>query len=104
MVCSWLRAFANFVLAQCVKQGLDEPDVERLSPLLRLTHRALSKASDVLGKPNQVRGCVWAFSGTCAPSRPSKPNDAGCGALPAAQACDPRHAPSGDDGFLDGCL
>ncbi|URI11983.1 DEAD/DEAH box helicase family protein (plasmid) [Aquincola tertiaricarbonis] len=49
------HAFVDFVLAQYVKQGVDELDAAKLSPLLRLRYRALSDAFAELGKPNQVR-------------------------------------------------
>ncbi|MFK3845523.1 EcoAI/FtnUII family type I restriction enzme subunit R [Stenotrophomonas sp. NPDC078853] len=49
------QAFIDFVLAQYVKQGIDELDAEKLSPLLRLRYRALTDAFAELGKPEQVR-------------------------------------------------
>jgi type I restriction enzyme, R subunit len=49
------RAFVEFVLAQYVKQGVDELDQEKLSPLLRLRYRALNDAFAELGKPEDVR-------------------------------------------------
>ena len=49
------QAFVDFVLAQYVKQGVDELDAEKLSPLLRLRYQALSDAFAELGKPDQVR-------------------------------------------------
>jgi type I restriction enzyme R subunit len=49
------RAFIDFVLAQYVKQGVDELDQEKLSPLLRLRYRALNDAFAELGKPEEVR-------------------------------------------------
>ncbi|MGH8810572.1 MAG: EcoAI/FtnUII family type I restriction enzme subunit R [Advenella sp.] len=49
------QAFVNFVLAQYVKQGVDELDQEKLSPLLRLKYRALPDAFAELGKPDQIR-------------------------------------------------
>ncbi|WP_313275637.1 DEAD/DEAH box helicase family protein [Stenotrophomonas sp.] len=48
-------AFIDFVLAQYVKQGVDELDAEKLSPLLRLRYKALNDAFSELGKPEQVR-------------------------------------------------
>ena len=50
------QAFVDFVLAQYVKQGVDELDAEKLSPLLRLRYRALPDAFAQLGRPEQVRG------------------------------------------------
>jgi type I restriction enzyme R subunit len=55
------RAFVDFVLAQYVKQGVDELDAEKLSPLLRLKYQALSDAFAELGKPDQVRGLFVGF-------------------------------------------
>jgi type I restriction enzyme R subunit len=49
------RAFVDFVLAQYVRQGVDELDTDKLSPLLQLKYRALSDAFADLGKPDQVR-------------------------------------------------
>ncbi len=56
------RAFVDFVLAQYVKQGVDELDAEKLSPLLKLKYRnALSDAFAELGRPEQVRGVFVGF-------------------------------------------
>ncbi len=55
------QAFVDFVLAQYVKQGVDELDQEKLSPLLRLKYRALSDAFAELGKPDQVRRVFVGF-------------------------------------------
>ena len=56
------RAFVDFVLAQYVKQGVDELDNEKLAPLLRLKYgAALSDAFDQLGRPDQVRGVFVGF-------------------------------------------
>lgn len=55
------QAFVDFVLAQYVKQGVDELDAEKLSPLLRLRYQALSDAFVELGKPDQVRQVFVGF-------------------------------------------
>ncbi|MEO7245120.1 MAG: type I restriction-modification enzyme R subunit C-terminal domain-containing protein, partial [Rubrivivax sp.] len=55
------RAFVDFVLAQYVRQGVDELDAEKLSPLLRLKYQALSDAFAELGKPDQVRRVFVGF-------------------------------------------
>jgi type I restriction enzyme, R subunit len=55
------QAFINFVLAQYVKQGVDELDAEKLSPLLRLRYQALNDAFAELGKPDQVRQVFVGF-------------------------------------------
>lgn len=49
------QAFVDFVLAQYVKQGVDELDAEKLSPLLKLKYSAISDAFAELGQPDQVR-------------------------------------------------
>lgn len=49
------QAFVDFVPAQYVRQGVDELNAEKLSPLLRLKYQALSGAFAALGKPDQVR-------------------------------------------------
>ena len=55
------QAFVDFVLAQYVKQGVDELDAEKLSPLLQLRYRALNDAFAELGKPDQVRRVFLGF-------------------------------------------
>ena len=55
------QGFVDFVLAQYVKQGVEELDQEKLSPLLRLKYRALNDAFDELGKPDQVRRVFVGF-------------------------------------------
>ena len=56
------RAFVDLVLAQYVKQGVDELDAEKLSPLLKLKYKnALSDAFAELGRPDQVRGVFVGF-------------------------------------------
>ncbi len=56
------QTFVNFVLAQYVKQGVEELDVEKLSPLLRLKYNnALADAFLDLGKPEQVRRVFVGF-------------------------------------------
>jgi type I restriction enzyme R subunit len=55
------QAFVDFVLAQYVRQGVDELDAEKLSPLLQLKYRALSDAFADLGKPDQVRRMFAGF-------------------------------------------
>jgi type I restriction enzyme R subunit len=55
------RAFIDFVLAQYVKQGVDELEPEKLSPLLRLRYKALNDAFAELGQPEQVRQVFVGF-------------------------------------------
>jgi type I restriction enzyme, R subunit len=50
------QAFVDFVLAQYVKQGVEELDQEKLSPLLKLKYKnAIADAFTDLGRPDQVR-------------------------------------------------
>jgi type I restriction enzyme R subunit len=55
------QAFIDFVLSQYVRQGVDELDQEKLSPLLRLKYHALPDAFALLGKPDQVRKVFVGF-------------------------------------------
>ncbi|MES2100869.1 MAG: type I restriction-modification enzyme R subunit C-terminal domain-containing protein, partial [Pseudomonadota bacterium] len=55
------QAFVDFVLAQYVKQGVDELDQEKLSPLLKLRYSALADAFAELGQPDQVRKVFVGF-------------------------------------------
>jgi hypothetical protein len=55
------QAFVDFVLAQYVRQGVDELDAEKLAPLLQLKYRALNDAFVELGKPEQVRRVFVGF-------------------------------------------
>ncbi|MGK2942504.1 MAG: type I restriction-modification enzyme R subunit C-terminal domain-containing protein, partial [Immundisolibacter sp.] len=56
------RAFVDFVLAQYVRQGVDELDQEKLSPLLKLRYNnAIADALTELGSPEQVRGLFVGF-------------------------------------------
>lgn len=55
------QAFVDFVLAQYVKQGVDELDAEKLSPLLKLKYNALTDALQDLGSPEQIRQVFVGF-------------------------------------------
>jgi len=56
------RAFVDFVLAQYVKEGVDELDADKLSPLLKLRYRnALDDAFADLGNPTQIRSVFVGF-------------------------------------------
>lgn len=55
------QAFIDFVLAHYVKQGVDELDQEKLSPLLRLRYKALNDAFAELGKPEKIRQVFVGF-------------------------------------------
>jgi len=49
------------VLSQYVKQGVDELDQEKLSPLLRLKYSAIADAAAELGQPEDIRGMFVGF-------------------------------------------
>ena len=55
------RAFVEFVLAQYVKEGVDELETDKLSPLLRLRYRALNDAFAELGPAEDVRNLFVGF-------------------------------------------
>ncbi|WP_439518323.1 EcoAI/FtnUII family type I restriction enzme subunit R [Hydrogenophaga sp.] len=55
------QAFIDFVLAQYVRQGVEELDAEKLSPLLKLKYSAISNAFVELGNPDQVRRVFVGF-------------------------------------------
>lgn len=55
------RAFLEFVLGEYVKVGVDELDIEKLPPLLKLRYRALADAMADLGPPEQVRQVFVGF-------------------------------------------
>jgi type I restriction enzyme R subunit len=56
------QAFVDFVLAQYVRQGVDELDAEKLAPLLKLKYQnTLADAFAELGKPDQVRSVFLGF-------------------------------------------
>ncbi len=55
------RAFIDFVLAQYIRQGVDELDADKLSPLLRLKYAGLNDAFAELGRPDQVRQVFVGF-------------------------------------------
>lgn len=55
------QAFVDFVLAQYVKQGVDELDAEKLPPLLKLKYTALNDALKDLGNPEQIRQVFVGF-------------------------------------------
>jgi type I restriction enzyme, R subunit len=54
------QAFLDFVLAHYVKEGVQELDQEKLTPLLRLKyHDSIADALADLGKPEEI-GTVFA--------------------------------------------
>jgi type I restriction enzyme, R subunit len=54
-------AFIDFVLAQYVKEGVDELEPEKLSPLLRLQYKGIADALAELGQPDEVRNVFVGF-------------------------------------------
>ncbi|MDH4481258.1 MAG: DEAD/DEAH box helicase family protein [Rhodoferax sp.] len=56
------QAFVDFVLAQYVKEGVEELDAEKLAPLLRLRyHNAIADAVADLGSTEQIRKLFVGF-------------------------------------------
>jgi type I restriction enzyme R subunit len=56
------QAFVDFVLAQYVRQGVEELDQEKLSPLLKLKYNnAISDATHELGDAAQIRSLFLGF-------------------------------------------
>lgn len=54
-------AFLDFVLGHYVVEGVDELDLDKLTPLLRLKYHAISDAAAELGTPDQIRGVFVGF-------------------------------------------
>ena len=55
------QVFLNFVLAQYVKVGVAELNVEKLGPLLKLKYNAIADAIADLGKPETIRDVFTGF-------------------------------------------
>ncbi len=55
------QGFVDFVLAQYVRQGVEELDTEKLSPLINLKYHGISEAVKDLGSPEQIRGVFVGF-------------------------------------------
>lgn len=56
------QAFIDFVLAHYVKEGVDELDGEKLSPLLKLKYNnAIADAVADLGKPELIKSLFFGF-------------------------------------------
>ena len=54
-------AFLEFVLGHYVDEGVDELDLDKLPPLLRLKYNAISDAAAELGSPQQIRDMFIGF-------------------------------------------
>jgi type I restriction enzyme R subunit len=55
------RAFIEFVLDHYVKQGVDQLDIEKLAPLLKLKYGSIKDATATLGAPADIRRVFIAF-------------------------------------------
>jgi len=49
------RAFIAFILEHYVKEGVEQLDVEKLAPLLRLKYGSIEDATANLGPPAEIR-------------------------------------------------
>ena len=54
-------AFVEFVLDHYVEEGVDELDMQKLTPLLRLKYSAIADAAADLGTPEQIRQTFIGF-------------------------------------------
>jgi len=65
------QAFLHFVLAQYVKEGVEELDQDKLSPLLKLKYNnAIADATADLGTPDQIRNLFVGFQKYLYDNRP----------------------------------
>jgi type I restriction enzyme R subunit len=55
------EGFLAFVLAQYIKQGVDELSQEKLKGLLELKYQSVPEATQILGKPNEIRQLFVGF-------------------------------------------
>jgi type I restriction enzyme R subunit len=55
------RAFLDFVLGHYVDEGVDELDLDKLPPLLRLKYNAIADAANDLGPPERIREMFVSF-------------------------------------------
>ena len=53
--------FLDFVLSHYVEEGIDELDLDKLPPLLRLKYNAIADAAAELGSPQQIREVFVGF-------------------------------------------
>ena len=49
------------MLSHYIDEGVDELDLDKLSPLLRLKYSAIADAAAELGTPEQIRGVFVGF-------------------------------------------
>jgi len=49
------------VLAQYVREGVDELNPEKLAPMLRLKYHAIADATHMLGEPQRIRDVFAGF-------------------------------------------
>ena len=64
------QAFLDFVLSQYEKEGVQELDQDKLSPLLRLKYSAIGDAVTDLGGPDQIRELFVGFQKYLYEARP----------------------------------
>ena len=55
------QEFLNFVLDQYVREGVDELDIDKLSPLLLLKYKAIADAKRELGAIKSIRDTFIGF-------------------------------------------
>jgi type I restriction enzyme R subunit len=55
------QAFVDFVLAQYVREGVEELDMQKLAPLLQLRYKSVSDAKIELGQPEEIRDLFIGF-------------------------------------------
>ena len=53
--------FLDFVLGHYVEQGVDELDLAKLTPLLKLKYHAVADASSQLGSPREIHEMFVGF-------------------------------------------
>ncbi len=64
-------AFVEFVLDHYIRDGVDELDIGKLTPLLRLKYHAIADAAADLGTPDQIRQTFVGFQKYLYEQRPS---------------------------------
>lgn len=65
-------SFLEFVLDHYVEEGVDELDLDKLAPLLRLKYNAISDAAADLGTPEEIRSFFIGFQKYLYQAQPNK--------------------------------
>lgn len=65
-------SFLEFVLDHYVEEGVDELDLDKLSPLLKLKYNAISDAAADLGSPEEIRSFFIGFQKYLYQAQPNK--------------------------------